>query len=224
MPDVKVPSPAARATPHLDVLPAGTVLHRVHSAAYPATSFNPNPSDTHYEGGRFCSYQGDGSHLPYLYAGFSERTAVMETLVRGIPFDERGWRRIRRASVRGRVLSRIETTCDIPLVGLMTLDQLAAVHQDEWLIHSTPDAYPHTRRWAAWIRGQAPEALGLRWPSKRDLGGSACILYEHDAATPLVKPVDPAPVPLDTAEGAALLNLLLAPARTHVDPPRRQGL
>ncbi|MFF2658564.1 RES family NAD+ phosphorylase [Kitasatospora sp. NPDC058032] len=221
MPDVKVPAPTVRATPHRDVLPAGTVLHRVHLAAYPATTFNPNPSDTHYEGGRFCSYQGDGAHLPYLYAGFSERTAVMETLVRGVPFDERGWRRIRRAAVRGRVLSRIETTCDIPLVGLMTLDQLAAVHQDEWLIHSTPDAYPRTRRWAAWIRGQAPWAHGLRWPSKRDLGSSACILYERGDAPAMVKPTGAAPVALDTAEGAELLNRLLAPARTRIDPPRR---
>ncbi|MFB6892962.1 RES family NAD+ phosphorylase [Kitasatospora sp. NPDC056327] len=221
MPDVKVPAPSVRAEPHREVLPAGTVLHRVHNAAYPATAFNPNPSDTHYEGGRFCSYQGDGAHLPYLYAGLSERTAVMETLVRGVPFDERGRRRIRRAAVRGKVLSRIVTTCDIPLVGLLTLDQLAAVHQDEWLLHSGPDAYPRTRRWAAWIRGQAPWALGLHWPSKRDLGSSSCILYDRDPATTLVKPAGPPSVPLDSADGAELLNLILAPARTRIEPPRR---
>ncbi|MEV6975907.1 RES family NAD+ phosphorylase [Kitasatospora sp. NPDC093806] len=221
MPDVKVPAPTVRATPHRELLPAGTVLYRVYSAAYPATAFNPNPADDHYQGGRFCSYEGDGERLPYLYAGFSERTAVLETLVRSLPFDDGGWRRIRRAAVRGRVLSRIETTCDIPLVGLLTPDQLAAVHQDEWLIHCTPDEYPRSRRWAAWIRGQAPWAQGLKWPSKRDLGSPACILYERDGAGALVKPAGPEPVPLDTAEGAELLNGLLAPLHTRVDPPRR---
>ncbi|MFD5921255.1 RES family NAD+ phosphorylase [Kitasatospora sp. NPDC058201] len=221
MPDVKVPTPTVRAVPHRELLPAGTVLHRVHLAAYPATAFNPNPADALYEGGRFCSFQGDGEQLPYLYAGFSERTAVMETLVRGIPFDEKGWRRIRRVAVRGRVLSQIETTCDIPLVGLMTLDQLAAVHQDEWLIHSTPEAYARTRRWGAWIRGQAPWARGLKWPSKRDLSSAACVLYEREGAAGLVKPAGTEPVALDTAAGAELLNRLLAPARTRIEPPRR---
>lgn len=219
MPDVKVPAATVRATPHRFVLPAGTTLWRVHSAAYPVTSFNPYPADTHYEGGRFCSYEGDGEHLPYLYAGFSERTALMETLVRSLPFAEGGWRWIKRAAVRGKVLSRIETTCDIPLVELVGMERLAAVHQDEWLIQSPPHDYPNTRRWAAWIRGQAPWSQGLRWPSKRDLDGLACILYERGGATGLVKPADAEPVPLDTAAGAVLLNRLLAPLRITIDPP-----
>ncbi|MEU6236130.1 RES family NAD+ phosphorylase [Kitasatospora sp. NPDC047058] len=219
MPDVNVPGPAVRATPHRELLPAGTTLWRVHSGSYPATSFNPRPVDTRIGGGRFCSFEGDGEHLPFLYAGFTARTAVIETLLRGVPFPEAGWRRIRRRSLEGKVLSPIVTACDIPLVGLLGTDQLAAVHQDEWLLNAPPTSYPDTRRWAAWIRGQAPWALGLTWYSHRDLPNTACILYQRGGAADLLKPADAEPVALDSVAGAELLNELLAPCRTHVDPP-----
>ncbi|GAA2115562.1 hypothetical protein GCM10009759_60580 [Kitasatospora saccharophila] len=223
MPDVMVPGPTVRATPHRELLPAGTALWRLHSAAYPPAAFNPRPADMHWGGGRFCSFTGDGTELPYLYAGFTERTALLETLVRGIEFDDAGWRRIVRKAVAGKVLSRLETTCDIPLVGLRTPEQLAAVHQDEWLVHAPAADYGHTRRWAAWIRAQAPWAQGLAWMSKRDTTAAACVLYERPGSAALVKPSGTEPVELDTAAGAELLNRLLAPCRVRIEPPRRRS-
>ncbi len=172
-------------TPRGFVLPAGSPLYRVHRNRWDATAYSPVLADTHFGGGRFDPMKGD--EYPYLYAGLTPRTAVAEVLLRGLERDEQGARLLPRAAVRGRAFSTVETTTDLDLLALTNLAELSAVGQDEWLVHALPDDYGKTRRWAQWLREQAPWAKGLIWPSKRDVGERSVILF-GDRCGPVLKP------------------------------------
>ncbi|GAA2296749.1 RES family NAD+ phosphorylase [Streptomyces kunmingensis] len=228
MPDVRIPAPAVRAEPQRYVLPAGTELWRVHAAHRPATEFKGVPADLHWGGGRFCHIR-DGlspDRLPFLYAGLTPLTAVCETLARDLRPRPDGRRRITQPRVRGRVLSKVVTAVDLPLVDLTDNAGLAAVHQDIWLVQAASPDYPRTRRWGSWILDQASWAEGLRWPSRQDSGllsGEALALYERRQGRPLLKPsTDPA-VALDSPAGRDYLNELLKPLRIRVEAPRKRS-
>ncbi|MEU9289725.1 RES family NAD+ phosphorylase [Streptomyces sp. NPDC048275] len=228
MPDQMIPAPTVRAKPHRHVLPAGTELWRVHSSRRGATEFKSVPADLHWDGGRFCHIKDDLSpeKLPYLYAGLSPLTAVCETLARDLRPRPDGRRRITQPKVRDMVLSKVVAAIDLPLVDLTDNAHLAAVHQDIWLVQSEAPAYPRTRRWGSWIRGQASWAVGMRWPSRQDFGlvsGEVCALYEAEDGPALLKPSSEPPLELNTPAGRAYLNDLLAPLRIMVQPPRKRA-
>ncbi|MEU4829450.1 RES family NAD+ phosphorylase [Streptosporangium sp. NPDC023615] len=216
------PPPARHhATPHLRELPAGTRLWRVHDRRFKATDFNPRPADANFGGGRFDGTGNDP--YPYYYAGLEAETALAEALLRDIPFDDRGVRLVRRAKVRGRRASVVITTEDLVLVDLCSGEALAAVAQDSWLVHADPVDYHATRRWGSWIRERAPAAHGLIWPSKREGGQPALVLF-GDRCSPASLIADPfAGTDLDDREGAAWLNGHLARYRACVLMPRRPG-
>ncbi|MFE9102373.1 RES family NAD+ phosphorylase [Actinomadura geliboluensis] len=213
------PPTAARTTPNRAVLPAGTRLWRVHRGTRAPGDFKPVPADPHFGGGRFDSIPGDDEY-PYLYAAPDPRTALLETLVRSIPFDDRGVRYLRRAALAGMVISAVESTSDLALISLLTSADLAAACQDEWLIHAEPHEYPQTRRWARWLRGHAPWGQGLLWPSRRDIGRPSAMLFGDRVDPGGLAPVPGPAVALDDAAGARWLNEQLAPYRIRVKPPR----
>ncbi|MFI6020469.1 MULTISPECIES: RES family NAD+ phosphorylase [unclassified Streptomyces] len=228
MPDQMIPGPAVRATPHRHVLPAGTELWRVHSERRDATEFKPVPADLHWGGGRFCHIRDELSpeRLPYLYAGLSPLTALCETLARDLRVRPDGRRRITQPRVRGMRLSKVVAAVDLPLVDLTDNARLAAVRQDIWLVQAEAPAYPRTRRWGSWIRGQADWAVGLRWPSRQDSGllsGEACALYEPENGPALLKPSSQPAVELDSPAGRDYVNGLLAPLRIRVEHPRKRA-
>ncbi|TDC70793.1 RES domain-containing protein [Actinomadura sp. GC306] len=213
------PPPAtAQVDPARAALPAGTVLWRVHRGTRSAETFNPVPADGQFGGGRFDATRDDP--YPFLYAGFRPETALLESLVRSVPFNERGVRHLRRAALTGLVLSSVRTTADLDLISLRDSAELAAACQDEWLVTADPPEYPRTRRWGHWLRDRADWGQGLIWPSRRDLGNPAAVLFGDRTPPGLLKPGDEQPLPLDDAAGAAHLNALLAPFRIHVRPPR----
>lgn len=213
------PPTAAKTTPNRTVLPAGTRLWRVHRGTRGPGDFKPVPADPHFGGGRFDSIPGDDEY-PYLYAAPDPRTALLETLVRSIPFDDRGVRYLRRAALAGMVISAVESTSDLALISLLTSADLAAACQDEWLIHAEPHEYPQTRRWARWLRGHAPWGQGLLWPSRRDIGRPSAMLFGDRVDPGELAPVPGSTVALDDAAGARRLNEQLAPYRIRVKPPR----
>jgi hypothetical protein len=206
-----------RGTPCRQVIPAGTRLHRVHQRHWPATAFSPLVSDVLFGGGRFDPTEAD--EFPYLYAAFSERTALAEVLLRSVPFNERGTRILPRAAVRDRQLSGIQLTAEVTLLALTTSTELAAVSQDEWLVQAGPRDYPQTRRWAQWLRRQAPWAQGLVWPSRRDLGERVVILFGDRCAPAEPRPPAAPPVDLDDSHGVKWLNDILADYRVTIRPP-----
>lgn len=212
------PPLTARWTSNSSILGAGTTLWRVHRRTRPATVFKPIVSDGHFGGGRFDSTAEDP--YPFVYAGFRSETALLETLVRSIPFDARGVRYLRRAALSELAISAVRTTMDLTLIALLSTADLAASCQDEWLIHAGPPEYPQTRRWGHWLRERAPWGQGLIWPSRRDVGQPTAILFGDRIGSGALTPVPGTAVCLDGADGAGWLNSTLAPYRIQVKPPQ----
>ncbi|MEU8147475.1 RES family NAD+ phosphorylase [Nonomuraea sp. NPDC048901] len=219
MPNRKPPT-GFRATPHLLVLPLRSRLWRVHGQQYKSTDFNSRPADDNFGGGRFDGTDRDP--YPYFYAGLEAGTALAETLLRSIPYNEKGNRKIPRASVRGRRASVVETTQALTLVDLCSEEALAAVAQDTWLTQADPDDYHATRRWASWIRCQASAAHGLIWPSRRLSARPALVLFGDRCPDGCLVADPAAGGDLDDLEGAIWVNRFLAPYRASVDKPRRR--
>jgi hypothetical protein len=218
VPDVPPPK-AYRPKLHRHTLAAGTRLWRVTLAHYARTPFNPNPVDDPYEGGRFDAT--DGVPFPFCYAGFTRQTAALETLVRSIPFGHKGNRVLPRARVRDRVLTCLHVDAPLSLVALRTSAELAAACQDAWLVHADEREYPRTRRWGEWLREHtSTDDAGLIWPSKRDVGADAVLLY-GDRCSTAVRQADKV-IPLDDKAGTRLLRACLAPLRVTVRAPRRR--
>ena len=212
------PPLSVKSAPARTKLSAGTVLWRVHRHTRSPGSFKPVPSDGHFGGGRFDSTPDDP--YPYLYVALHPETALLETLVRGIPFDERGTRYLRRAALTDLAVSSVETTEDLTLISLLTSADLAAACQDEWLVTADPPEYAQTRRWAHWLRDRAPWSQGMVWPSRRDLGRSTVLLFGDRVPAAVLRPTADPAIRLDDAAGAFWLNRTLAPYRINVKPPR----
>ncbi len=213
------PPAGFRATPHLLDLPQRSRLWRVHDRAYKSTDFNSESADDNFDGGRFDGTDRDP--YPYLYAGLEAGTALAETLLRSIPYDDDGCRKIPRTNVDGRRASVVETTQALTLVDLCSAAALAAVAQDAWLIQADPPDYHATRRWASWIRRQAPAAHGLIWPSRRLYAHPALVLFGDRCPDDCLVADTAAGRDLHDDEGAIWVNRFLAPYRASVDQPRR---
>jgi hypothetical protein len=210
-----------RGTPCRRVLAPGTQLFRLHRRTRPVTEFVPRDrlADPHFGGGRFDPTAEDA--YPYLYAAFSSSTALAERLLRDFPFTEHDARILPRATLRERRLSSLAVTRPVQLVALTTAPELAAVSQDEWLVQAGPDDYGKTRRWAHWLRGKAPWAQGFVWPSKRDVGEEAVILFGDRCAAADFGPGLIPHVDLDSYDGGVWLRDALADYRvTFRLPPR----
>jgi hypothetical protein len=216
---VYAPPGGYRRTPHSFVARVGTRLSRVHRNIAGSCGFSDQVADSHFGGSRFDPTT-DGQ-FSYLYAAYSDRTAVAETLLRGLHFDDKGARLLPRAAVRGWYASEIELTGDLNLLSLQTGVELAAVGQDNWLIHCGHEDYAQTRRWACWLREKAPWAQGIIWPSKRDLGGTCVVLFGDRCASEAVRPDARRTTSLDDLEGAQWLNRVMAPLCVTIHAPRQ---
>ncbi len=184
--------------PVLTVLPATTVLFRIHLEKYQAHEFNPEPCHRYYGGGRFDSTLDDC--YPFLYAGESDAVAIAETLLRDLPADNAGVLQIPRGRVDGRRLSAVVMSADLELVSLRSAADLAAVSQDPWLTTCDPQFYPQARHWGHWIRSHAPTAAGYVWMSHREPTQQAYVLFgDRVPAGTLATAADPALLPGDLA-------------------------
>jgi hypothetical protein len=199
-------------------LRSGTTLWRVHREDRAGDGFQAAESSAFFGGGRFDATPDD--KYAFLYAAFRQETAILESLVRAIPFDSNGRRLLRRPAIARRRLSGLTTTRDLDLISLLTAADLAAVCQDEWLVQADPRDYPQTRHWGHWIRASVPWVQGFAWPSRRDLGSRAVVLFGDRCPDGTLRVIPGASVDLGTADGAAWLNTRLAPYRITVRRPR----
>jgi RES domain len=217
MPRVRPPG-TLPGTPTKVMLPAGTRLYRIHSAARDATESRRIPSDCLWGGGRFdatpCEPYG------FCYAGLSVQAAVCETLLRSVPFDPGGApRALPRATVAGRRLSFLRLGTEVTLASLMSGQDLAAVAQDSWLVHAEAAEYPFTRDWGHWIRRQcAPWAQGFVWPSKRDPAHRSAVLFEDRCPPRALATAQERAVDFDAPHGRRWLNGVLEPYRAQLAP------
>ncbi|GAB2719701.1 RES family NAD+ phosphorylase [Kitasatospora kifunensis] len=203
--------------PHLETLAAGTELWRCHQTRFPGAQFSPVTADLHFGGSRF-----DGTALdpyPYLYAAAEQTTALAEVLLRSMPFDTAtGTRLIPHARVAGRSLTALRTTVDLVLIRLVSEEDLAAVCQDSWLLETEGIGYAQTRRWAGELRARVPQAQGLLWQSRRHRPRPALVLFGDRCGVEPVKTDPGNSFRLDTPEGTAQANRLLAPLRAALVP------
>ena len=205
MPPNLPPPPSFEGAPRPLLLSAGTVLTRLHHAAFDVAAFNPIVARDTLEGGRFDGTPED----PYgfLYAASDDATAVAEALLRELPIDERGGRLLQRRRLNGLRIGWLRTTRDLELVSLRSGLDLAALGQDAWLTVAPAAEYAMTRRWAAAIRTWDTKAAGLSWRSRREPDGIAYVFFADrcpDAA--LAELRDGTPLPLgdrDLTIGAA---------------------
>jgi RES domain len=212
-------------TPNRYLLRRGTCLWRVHCRAYPAWKFKSEPADEVFAGARFDATGSDP--YPYWYAALTETTAAAETLLRDLPFDERGTRALPRKAVQDRTMSGLALTRNLQLVRLISGPDLAAVAQDHWLVTATGNEYAQTRAWAHWMRGRAPWAHGLIWSSLRDPAELAVVLFGDrcarafgtDYQASLLHEIPELATDLDDKSGAEWLNSLLEPYRVELPPP-----
>lgn len=199
-------------------LARGTLLYRVHGSHRGAVDFNPKPAHCLYGGGRFDATEHDP--YGYLYTGLSASAAVCETLLRSLPFDPLGGPRLLpRTAVRGRRLSTLRLTSDLCVLPLMSARDLAAVHQDTWLVHTEAQEYPYTRDWAHWIRHHTePWAQGLVWSSKREPADRTVVLFGDRCRPRTLHCEEEGAVDFDTAEGRDWLNSMLLPYYVQLAP------
>jgi hypothetical protein len=212
-------------SPNRHLLRRGTCLWRVHNNERGSRSFNPTLVDPLFGGARFDATDGD--RYPYYYAALDENTAIAETMLRDLEPDEEGIRALSRQAVAGRLMSGVTLTRNLELVSLVTGPDLGVIGQDAWLITASAREYPQTRAWAHWLRGQAKWAHGLIWPSIRDPGSMAIVLFGdrcradfgEDYECVLLHEVPELAIKLDDKAGAEWLNRLLEPYRVVISPP-----
>ncbi|HET7018356.1 MAG TPA: RES family NAD+ phosphorylase [Streptosporangiaceae bacterium] len=212
-------------SPNRFVLRRGTCLWRVHASKRSASAFNPTTVSMLYGGGRFDATAEDT--YPFFYAGLDEETALSEALLRDVAHDERGKRLIPRAVVADRSFAGVILTRDLTLISLMTGADLGAVGQDAWLINATKSEYAQTRGWAHWLRTQAGWAQGIAWPSLRNTGGTAVILFGDRCAMSfgpdyghgLLHAVPSLSINLDDRFGIEWLNERLGQFNSGIAPP-----
>lgn len=203
------------------MIPAGTALRRVHMQATPPDGFDNPRSSVFGGGGRFDGTESGGYRT--LCASGASETAIAERFLREFAATPGVPRYLLQKSLSGQVLSELRTTTDLTLIRLTCAQDLAAVHQDDWLITSRADQFPATREWAVWLHNQLPWAQGILWQSVADMPRDTLVLFE-DRCTG-TKPVVDVPQYrrlLDAPAQSRWLADLLAPygLRTHVTDRR----
>ncbi|HKS48314.1 MAG TPA: RES family NAD+ phosphorylase [Amycolatopsis sp.] len=202
-------------TPRRYLLPAGSTLWHIHPKNRKATDFTPYRQGRRSGAGRF-----DGPY-PAYNAGLDAATTLAELLLGSIPLPAKGFRTLRRASVAGRRVSAVATAAELSLVSLCDAVDLAAVAQDVWLIHAEDCHDPRVRRWAEWLRAQAPWAAGFIWPPRRDVSQRAVVLFGDRCDSGALDPEPLFGVDLDDEYGAVWLNGILVRYRVRIMPPAK---
>lgn len=153
------------------VLPAGTLLYRIHRALYAGDQFNASGKGN----ARFSPvYTADKQNIPTLYAGENTRVALCEVILHDVdilqnfifyPASQLGFFRH----------SQLQIADDFILASL-DLPSLVKMRAGKQLIQGDPTVYSVTQRWAEALYQQHQDLQGLLWPSRQH-EGSACMLF-----------------------------------------------
>jgi RES domain-containing protein len=206
-----------RRTPHEIPLSPGSLVWRVHRSYRLCTAFKEEGAHRYFGGGRFDSTDDDV--YPYMYAARSAEAALSELLLRDEPTDDVGDRQLPVAALSNRCISAIATTRSLRLLSLSTPQDLAAVGQDQWLIHAEGREYAQTRHWVHWLRANADWAQGVVWPSKRYGTDQAVLLFGDRRVADALDPTPVHQITLDTADGIQWVNKVLVPLYARVEEP-----
>lgn len=199
--------------PARHVLPAGSLLWRVHGTDVPVTEFE-KPGHRVFGGRRFDGMVDD----PYscLYLSADPDTAVAEEFLPELASTPAHDRILLDRRVARRRLTAVRTGADLTLLRLVSAVDLAAVRQDSWLVTAGPRDYPLIREWASALRRLAPWAHGFVWTSSVDLPRPTMVLFEDRCSDSPLETVDPPGAPV---EQRALLAATLARYGVRTEPP-----
>ncbi|MGH3533135.1 MAG: RES family NAD+ phosphorylase [Pseudonocardiaceae bacterium] len=205
-------------TPHRYLLPADTMLWRVHPKRNKPTDFTEYRDNRRRTHGRFRGTAAD----PYAswHASQDAATILADILLRSVPVSPNGYRTVHRVTVAGQRASALSTSVELDLVSLRCATDLAAVAQDVWLIHADEVHDPMVRRWASWIRSRAQWASGFIWPPRRTAQHQLVVLFDDRRKTDIFDPDPITQIDLDDESGAEWLNWVLRPYRARINPPR----
>lgn len=212
MPEIP-PPPRLTGTPARETIPAGRTFYRVHPADRKPPLFDPQRGSV-FGGGRFDACTGAGHRTLCMSAAAA--TTIAERFLREFALSRGTQRILPRIALRGQVLTEVRTNSDLNLIRLYSAQDVAAVHQDTWLTTTTPDQFPATREWAAWLHDQAPWADGILWQSIADMPRETVVLFDDRCAAPPA--IGTSRVLDDPAELPWLIDLL-KPYGVEVEPP-----
>ncbi len=155
------------------VLQAGAELHRIHSADFASSTFNPckgRPS-------RFAPLlRPDGTCIPTAYAASTFECSVHETVFHEIPYDAP------HQSVGFHVMENLDYAVlqaqrDLVLASLFEPDLNKWGLTRQQLIDTFPTDYPETAKWAIAIHDAFTDIDGMIWTSRRCDPDRACVLF-----------------------------------------------
>jgi hypothetical protein len=167
--------------PKLRTLRRGTLLWRIHRLGDDPSHFrrtgaiDKRADPTLGAEGRFDCQRGE---YGYIYAGETRGAAIAEAFLRGGVIADPTTRFLAHRRLETTGLARLELTSPLSVIDLRGVEGLGSVGQDGWLTHCDEPDYPQTQRWAAAIRGWAPDAHGMVWTSKRDDQHFAIVLFD----------------------------------------------
>ncbi|AZL69187.1 MULTISPECIES: RES family NAD+ phosphorylase [Pseudomonas] len=155
------------------ILPAGTLLHRVHQGRFGATEHNATGGGN----ARFSPIStAAGAIVPTLYAGSTFHCAVMETTFHDVSYSA-GLKTFQQKRLNGLKHSVICTARDLTLVDLSTKALRRLGIERQHLIDTPASEYGYTRSWAKALHQFMLEAQGLRWISRQDDQAEAYVLF-----------------------------------------------
>lgn len=167
------PAPPDKLQVTFTSLVQGQVLHRVHQSLYQATQFNPGV----HGNARFSPIQDrHGKPIPTLYGGTTMACALMETVFHDVAHTA-GFKSFDKGKLVGQVHSTVQLEQELQLVDLASVPLRKLGVTRKQLIDTEKDQYPDTRKWAAAIHRQCPQAQGLSWVSRQDDSARAVVLF-----------------------------------------------
>ncbi|WP_167543310.1 RES domain-containing protein [Streptomyces violaceusniger] len=196
-------------------MPEGTSLHRVHHERRGPTAFNPVVENSYFFGERFDGTPEDP--YPFLYAALTPETALAETVLRAVPFNEGGVRLIPPQIIAGRRLAELKTTEPLALLDLTSAAALARVGASSALVLADSGEYGRTRAWAALLREHNPWAQGFVWPSFSSHPEHRVVLFGDRCPSNILVEVKSAP--LNPMRANNLLRAFRAQVLPPQDPP-----
>lgn len=153
------------------VLPAGTLLYRVHRALYTGDQFNASGQGK----ARFSPvYTPEQQNIPTLYAGENTRVALCEVILHDIDIHQ-PFLLYPASQLAFFRHSQLQIDTDLTLASL-DLPSLVKMRAGKQLIQGDPTVYAVTQRWAEALYQQHQDIQGLLWPSRQH-EGSACVLF-----------------------------------------------
>lgn len=201
-----------RMTPARQVVPAGTLLWRVHDDSEHADQFTVG------DHGRFTDDQG---RYPCIYLSDRSTTALAERLLPLVNMSTvSGRRMLLRRHLNDKVLSAVRTTTELILLRLLDMQDLAAVgQQDDRMLTARPESYQEVRAWSSWLHDQLPNVGGIVWPSTYDLPQHTIMLFGDRCPQGALRAEPNSAIRLDDAVGANHLNQELAAYGVQVRRP-----